>query len=428
MNPKYGIVNVDLDVECRTTMKALLKEAAVIEYGDKNAGMKPSSFEYDETVNSIAKIKVIGVGGGGNSAVNRMIEAGVKGVEFIAVNTDKQALDTALAERKVQIGERLTKGLGAGGKPIVGEKAAEENHEDISELVRDCDMVFVTAGMGGGTGTGAAPIIAGIAKELGVLTVGVVTRPFSSEGSQRNKKAQEGIERLKANVDTLVVIPNDKLLDITSKDTLLLDAFRLADDVLRQGIQGITDMITIPGIVNLDFADVKTIMKDGGLAHMGLAKASGENRAIHAVEKAIHSPLLDISIEGFKGIIVNVTGANLTMHEVNDVTNAIGKYASPDAEIITGSAIDPTLGDEVCVTALVTGFSYEDQQQSIRTQTQSMSLPYDNVSSKRAIVADAVEKKPVSSVQQDSPEQGEKKDAGNNKKIEVMPFLRMKKD
>ncbi len=400
-----------------------------------------SSFEYDETVTNIAKIKVIGVGGGGNSAVNRMIDAGVRGVEFIAVNTDKQALNTALAERKVQIGERLTKGLGAGGKPIVGEKAAEENHEEIAELVQDCDMVFVTAGMGGGTGTGAAPVIAGIAKELGVLTVGVVTRPFTSEGSQRNKKAREGIECLKANVDTLVVIPNDKILDITSKDTLLLDAFALADDVLRQGIQGITDMITIPGIVNLDFADVKTIMKDGGLAHMGLARASGENRALHAVEKAIHSPLLDISIEGFKGIIINITGANLTMHEVNDVTKAIGKYAAPDAEIITGSALDSSLGDEVCVTALVTGFSHEDQEQSIKMQYQSTSLPFDNISTERAVVAE-VEKDAVSPVvepevkteevfeetNEEAKTEEVPKEKSTSKKVEVMPFLRMKKD
>ncbi len=414
----------------------------MIEYDEKNpAGNEKnnqeeqrSSFEYDEAVSSIAKIKVIGVGGGGNSAVNRMIESGVKGVEFIAANTDKQALNTALAERKVQIGERLTKGLGAGGDPKVGEKAAEENHSEISELVKDCDMVFVTAGMGGGTGTGAAPVIANIAKDLGVLTVGVVTRPFTSEGSQRNKKAQEGIEKLKSNVDTLVVIPNDKLLDMTDKDTLLLDAFSMADDVLRQGIQGITDMITIPGIVNLDFADVKTIMKDGGLAHMGMAKASGENRALHAVEKAIHSPLLDISIDGFKGIIINITGSNLTMHEVNDVTNAIGKYASPDAEIITGSAIDPNLGDDVYVTALITGFSPEDQKLSLKNNTKGMSLPYDSADS-RAVVSE-VEKQGDSEegisedkeMESEAPRDKEEKVRTSSKKIEVMPFLRMKKD
>ncbi len=414
----------------------------MIEYDEKNPvgneknnqEEQGSSFEYDEALSSIAKIKVIGVGGGGNSAVNRMIESGVKGVEFIAANTDKQALNTALAERKVQIGERLTKGLGAGGDPKVGEKAAEENHSEISELVKDCDMVFVTAGMGGGTGTGAAPVIANIAKDLGVLTVGVVTRPFTSEGSQRNKKAQEGIDKLKSNVDTLVVIPNDKLLDMTDKDTLLLDAFSMADDVLRQGIQGITDMITIPGIVNLDFADVKTIMKDGGLAHMGMAKASGENRALHAVEKAIHSPLLDISIDGFKGIIINITGSNLTMHEVNDVTNAIGKYASPDAEIITGSAIDPSLGDEVYVTALITGFSPDDQKLSLKSSSKGMGLPYDNTDT-RAVVSE-VEKQGDSEDNSSSKKDAEsvsfkgkeEKVESSSKKIEVMPFLRMKKD
>ncbi len=399
----------------------------------ENIVKKRSSFEYDDSIGSIANIKVIGVGGGGNSAVNRMIESEVKGVDFVAVNTDKQALDTALAERKIQIGDRLTKGLGAGGKPIVGEKAAEENHDDIAKLVEDCEMVFVTAGMGGGTGTGAAPVIAGIAKEMGVLTVGVVTKPFTSEGSQRMKKALEGIENLKKNVDTLVVIPNDKILEITSKDTLLVEAFALADDVLRQGIQGITDMITKPGIVNLDFADVKTIMKDGGLAHMGLAKASGENRALHAAEKAIHSPLLDISISGFKGIIINISGANLTMHEVNDVTEAIGKYASPDAEIITGSAIDSSLGDEVCVTALITGFSQEDQEQSLKSQNISSNLTFPKkeeivenimIDNSEEVVSD-VKDEVETEAQTDNPVE-EKESV--SKKIEVMPFLRMKKD
>ncbi len=395
-----------------------------------NTVNKRSSFEYDESSSSVAKIKVIGVGGGGSNAVKTMIEANVGGVEFVVVNTDKQALDISLAERKVQIGTRLTKGLGAGGKPEVGAKAAEENIDDLSNLVDDCEMVFITAGMGGGTGTGAAPVIAGLAKEKGILTVGVVTKPFASEGSKRNKKALEGIKNLEDNVDTLVVIPNDKILEITTQDTLLQDAYALADDVLRQGIQGITDMITKAGIVNLDFADVETIMKDGGLAHMGLAKASGEDRALKAAEKAIHSPLLDISISGYKGIILNITGSNLTMHEVNAVTEAIGKYASPDAEIITGSAIDPELGDEVCVTALVTGFSPEDQKQSLKSQSTPANFAFpkkEELPEEQPVVAEVQEEKEVEVKEEKEAEILAEEKEAPSKKIEVMPFLRMKK-
>ena len=314
-------------------------------------------FQFEEPSEKLANIKVIGVGGGGNNAVNRMIDAGVRGVNFISVNTDKQHLSTSKAETKFQIGQKLTNGLGAGSKPEIGEKAAEENKQDIAELVEGADMVFITAGMGGGTGTGAAPIIADIAKSMGILTVAVVTKPFMFEGRCRMKNAEMGLKRLKENIDTLVVIPNDKLLEITDKKTTMLEAFAMADDVLRQGIQGISDLIAIPAIMNLDFADVETIMAGQGLAHMGIGQATGENRALNAVKLAIQSPLLETSINGARGVLVNITGGiSMGIHEVNEAAKLIEEAADPEANLIYGANIDEALGDTVKITVIATGF------------------------------------------------------------------------
>lgn len=314
-------------------------------------------FQFEEPTERLANIKVIGVGGGGNNAVNRMIDAGVRGVTFISVNTDKQALYTSKAEIKFQIGEKLTNGLGAGSKPEIGEKAAEENKQDIADLVEGADMVFITAGMGGGTGTGAAPYIAGVAKSMGILTVAVVTKPFMFEGRNRMKNADSGLKKLKENIDTLVVIPNDKLLEISDKKTTMLEAFALADDVLRQGIQGISDLIAIPAIMNLDFADVETIMSDQGLAHMGIGQATGENRALNAVKQAIQSPLLETSINGARGVLLNITGGtNMGIHEVNEAAKLIEEAADPEANIIFGANIDENIGDVIKITVIATGF------------------------------------------------------------------------
>ncbi len=313
--------------------------------------------EFDVDMEQFAQIKVVGVGGGGNNAVNRMIESGLRGVEFIAINTDKQALYTSKAEQKIQIGEKLTKGLGAGANPEVGRKAAEESREDILKLLQGADMVFVTAGMGGGTGTGAAPIVAEIAKEMGILTVGVVTKPFTFEGKRRMSHAEMGIQELKGRVDTLVTIPNDRLLQVIEKKTTMLDAFRIADDILKQGVQGISDLIAVPGLVNLDFADVKTIMLEQGLAHMGIGRASGENRAVEAAKQAIQSPLLETSIQGAKGVLLNITGgAGLGLFEVNEAAEMVTEAADQDANIIFGAVINEELKDEIRITVIATGF------------------------------------------------------------------------
>ncbi len=304
-----------------------------------------------------ANIKVIGVGGGGNNAVNRMIESGLRGVEFISVNTDKQALFTSKAEHKLQVGEKLTRGLGAGANPEIGKKAAEESREDIAQLLQGADMVFITSGMGGGTGTGAAPIVAEIAKELGILTVGVVTKPFTFEGKRRMLHAEQGVQELKNRVDTLVTIPNDRLLQVIEKRTTMLEAFKIADDVLMQGVQGISDLIAVPGLVNLDFADVKTIMSEQGLAHMGIGKASGENRAAEAARQAIQSPLLETSIAGAKGVLLNITGgSNLGLLEVNEAAELVAQAADQDANIIFGAVINEDLKDEIRITVIATGF------------------------------------------------------------------------
>ncbi|QUW21802.1 cell division protein FtsZ [Sporosarcina sp. Marseille-Q4063] len=316
--------------------------------------------EFETNVDSLAVIKVIGVGGGGNNAVNRMIEHGVEGVEFIAVNTDAQALNLSSAEVKLQIGTKLTRGLGAGANPEVGKKAADESKEQIEEALRGADMVFVTAGMGGGTGTGAAPVIAQVAKELGALTVGVVTRPFTFEGRKRQTQAIGGITAMKESVDTLIVIPNDKLLEIVDKNTPMLEAFREADNVLRQGVQGISDLIAVPGLINLDFADVKTIMSNKGSALMGIGVSTGENRASEAAKKAISSPLLETSIDGAKGVLMNITGgSNLSLFEVQEAADIVASASDEDVNMIFGSVINDNLKDEIIVTVIATGFTEE---------------------------------------------------------------------
>jgi len=316
--------------------------------------------EFDTNVDQLAIIKVIGVGGGGNNAVNRMIEHGVEGVEFIAVNTDAQALNLSTAEVKLQIGTKLTRGLGAGANPEVGKKAADESKEQIEEALRGADMVFVTAGMGGGTGTGAAPVIAQIARDLGALTVGVVTRPFTFEGRKRQTQAIGGITSMKESVDTLIVIPNDKLLEIVDKNTPMLEAFREADNVLRQGVQGISDLIAVPGLINLDFADVKTIMSNKGSALMGIGVSTGENRASEAAKKAISSPLLETSIDGAKGVLMNITGgSNLSLFEVQEAADIVASASDEDVNMIFGSVINDNLKDEIIVTVIATGFTEE---------------------------------------------------------------------
>lgn len=316
--------------------------------------------DFDTNLDQLATIKVIGVGGGGNNAVNRMIEHGVQGVDFIAVNTDAQALNLSKAEIKMQIGGKLTRGLGAGANPEVGKKAAEESKEQIEEALRGADMVFVTAGMGGGTGTGAAPVIAQIARDLGALTVGVVTRPFSFEGKKRSSQAAGGIASMKEAVDTLIVIPNDRLLEIVDKSTPMLEAFREADNVLRQGVQGISDLIAVPGLINLDFADVKTIMANKGSALMGIGVAAGENRAAEAAKKAISSPLLETSIDGAQGVLMNITGGtNLSLYEVQEAADIVASASDQEVNMIFGSVINENLKDEIIVTVIATGFNEE---------------------------------------------------------------------
>ena len=320
-------------------------------------------YTLDSTQNKGAVIKVIGVGGAGGNAVNRMVDAGIKGVQFITANTDVQALENSNAETKIQLGPKLTRGLGAGSNPEVGQKAAQESEEAIKEALEGADMIFVTAGMGGGTGTGAAPIVANIAKESGALTVGVVTRPFAFEGAKRSRFAADGITELKKDVDTLVLISNSKLLEIVDKKTPMSEAFSIADDVLRQGVQSISDLITSPGFVNLDFADVKTVMSDQGSALMGIGQANGENRITEATKKAINSPLLEVSIDGAKQVLLNITGGpDLSLFEAQDAAQIVSEQATSDVNIIFGTSIDDTLGDQVKVTVIATGVENEDKK------------------------------------------------------------------
>jgi cell division protein FtsZ len=309
---------------------------------------------------SVAKIKVIGVGGGGGNAVNRMIASEVTGVEFWSINTDAQALAQASAPKRLQMGQKLTRGLGAGGNPAIGQKAAEESRDEIAHALENADLVFITAGMGGGTGTGAAPIVAEVAKEIGSLTVGVVTRPFTFEGRRRTTQAEEGIAALQSRVDTLIVIPNNKLLSVISEQTPVQEAFRVADDILRQGVQGISDIITIPGLVNVDFADVRAVMADAGSALMGIGVGSGKSRAREAAMAAISSPLLESSIEGARGVVLNITGGNdLTLHEVNAAAETVYEVVDPNANIIFGAVIDDKMQGEIRITVIATGFSGE---------------------------------------------------------------------
>ncbi|WP_432420097.1 cell division protein FtsZ [Neobacillus sedimentimangrovi] len=319
-------------------------------------------FDYNTPIDQFASIKVIGVGGGGNNAVNRMIEAGVEGVEFIAVNTDAQALQQSRAEIKMQIGAALTRGLGAGANPDIGKRAVEESKQQIEEVLAGADMVFVTAGMGGGTGTGAAPEIAKIARKIGALTVGVVTRPFKFEGHKRAVNAERGIKEMRESVDTLIIIPNDRLLEIIDKKTPMLEAFREADNVLRQGVQGISDLIAVPGLINLDFADIKTVMSHKGTALMGIGVAKGSNRAAEAAKKALNSPLLETSINGAQGVIMNITGGhNLSLYEVQEAAEIVSSASHDELNMIFGSVINENLKDEIIVTVIATGFNEEEQ-------------------------------------------------------------------
>ena len=360
--------------------------------------------ELNYMMDGTATIKVIGVGGAGNNAVNRMIEAGIKNVEFIAVNTDRQALNLSKASSKIQIGEKLTRGLGAGANPDIGTQAAEESRAEIAEVLKGADMVFVTAGMGGGTGTGAAPIVAATAKELGILTIGVVTKPFTFEGKKRLAQAERGVTSLKGRVDTLVVIPNDKLLQVIDRKTSIVEAFRMADDVLRQGVQGISDLISIPGLINLDFADVKTIMLNQGMAHMGIGRASGENRAEDAAKEAIQNPLLETSIESAKGVIINITGgSDVGLHEANTAAELVQRNADPEANIIFGTVTDDSFGDEIQITVIATGFEKEEDR---KNTTQN----YDN------IVAEAWKKR-------NTPSSSTSSHYNNSNELDIPPFL-----
>ena len=320
--------------------------------------------ELDNYSSNFAKIRVVGVGGGGNNAVNRMIESGLKGVDFVSINTDNQALALTLAEKRLQIGEKTTGGLGAGGNPEMGQKSAEESRDAIAEIIEGTDLLFVTAGMGGGTGSGAAPIIARIAKEMGILTIGVVTKPFSFEGKVRMRNAEIASGFMKDNVDALVTIPNDRLLRMADKSTSLREAFKLADDVLLQGVRSISDLISMPGLVSLDFADVKTIMQDAGLAHMGVGRASGDNRAEEAAKEAILSPLLETDIEGATGVLLNITAGNdLSLFEVDKAATIARESSDEDANVIFGATIDESLGDEIQITVIATGFHTKNNEE-----------------------------------------------------------------
>lgn len=382
-------------------------------------------FEFDTEATSPAVIKVVGVGGGGNNAVNRMIDAGVECVEFIAINTDKQALSLSKANQKVQIGSKITKGLGAGADPELGSKAAEESRDEIAQYLQDADMVFVTAGMGGGTGTGAAPVVAEIAKEMGILTVGIVTKPFWFEGSTRAKNAKAGLENLKKAVDTLVVIPNDKLLSIAENKTPITESFRAADDVLRQGVQGISDLISRPGLINLDFADVKAIMKNTGFAHMGIGKATGENRAHDAATKAINSPMLETTITGAKGVIMNVTGgSDLGILEIQTASELITKAADEDANIIIGAIIDENLGEEIQVTVIATGFEGANS-----TQKSAFGTEKKGVFSSMTKEIEKKEEKPIPEAKKEEPVgHGLFSNFGEDDGIDVPVFLRKNQD
>jgi cell division protein FtsZ len=368
---------------------------------------------------TFARIKVVGVGGGGSNAVNRMIEEGIQGVEFVAINTDAQALMLSKAPTRVRIGNKLTRGLGAGGDPEIGRKSAEESAEDLYNAMKGADMVFITAGLGGGTGTGAAPIVAQIGREVGALTIGVVTRPFTFEGNRRMQACEAGMAKLKEHSDTLIVIPNDRLLQIMDKRASLNDSFRLADDVLRQGIQGISELITVPGLINLDFADVRTIMSEGGAALMAVGKASGEDRARLAAEQAISSRLLDITIDGAKGVLFNVTGGpSLTLFEVNQAAALIRETTHPDVNLIFGAVIDPDMTDEIRVTVIATGFERSGMPRRI---THPASRSMDGRTANRPLESVSVEAQTEQSGAEFRPQ------TFNTEDLDIPTFLRNRK-
>ena len=373
--------------------------------------------DFEADMQELTNIKVIGCGGGGSNAVNRMIVEGLKNVEFIAINTDKQALLLSQANQKIQIGEKLTKGLGAGANPEIGKKAAEESREEITASIKGANMVFITAGMGGGTGTGAAPVVAEIAKSMDILTVGVVTKPFPFEGRRRMRHAEMGIENLKEKVDTLVIIPNERLLSMADKKTTLLDSFKLADDVLRQGVQAISDLITITGVINADFADIKAVMLNKGLAHMGVGFGKGDNRAQDAVKQAISSPLLETSIDGATDVIINFTGgADLGALEVYDAADVVRESVDPDANIIVGAVIDETLTEEVRITVIATGFEAEGGSAE-RTTAQPVvkAAPKENVVQEE-VAATTIDSEPTIS-----------KDPYESDDLDIPVFLRRQK-
>jgi cell division protein FtsZ len=365
-----------LFVANRNQASAKIKTSAFM--GSQNSSSPKEEMSNSKIVPSnVAKIKVMGVGGGGCNAVNRMIESEVTGIEFWAINTDAQALERALAPQKLQIGQKITKGLGAGGNPAIGQKAAEESREEIAHALENTDLVFITAGMGGGTGTGAAAIAAEVAKEMGCLTVGVVTRPFTFEGRRRTTQAEEGISALRSRVDTLITIPNNQLLTVISPETPIQQAFRIADDILRQGVQGISDIITIPGLINVDFADVRAIVADAGSALMGIGVSSGKSRAREAAATAVSSPLLDASIHGAKGVVMNITGGyDLTLHEVNAAAESVYEVVDRDANIIFGAVIDDSMEGDIRITVIATGFDREtetnNQTDNLIAETQSV--------------------------------------------------------
>jgi cell division protein FtsZ len=385
-------------------------------HGQNNSGLRavPEDLRSGDIVpGSVARIKVIGVGGGGSNAVNRMIASNVSGVEFWSVNTDAQALAQSTALKRLQVGQKLTRGLGAGGNPAIGQKAAEESRDEIAAALEGSDLVFITAGMGGGTGTGAAPIVAEVAKELGALTVGVVTRPFTFEGRRRTGQAEDGVSALASRVDTLIIIPNDKLLTVISEQTPVQEAFRTADDILRQGVQGISDIITIPGLVNVDFADVRAVMADAGSALMGIGIGSGKSRAADAAMAAISSPLLEASIDGAKGVVFNITGgSDLTLHEVSTAADIIYEAVDPNANIIFGAVIDDRLQGEIRITVIATGFDQEVQPQAMNKGASAPAKP-------RSISAPPVSSNPA------QPAAEPQKPAGGG--LDIPEFLRSRR-
>jgi cell division protein FtsZ len=379
--------------------------------------MKLKSFEVKPKIETFARIKVIGVGGSGNNAIHRMVENGIRGVEFVAINTDAQALHNSSADHKLHIGKTITRGLGAGMNPDIGRAAAEESKDEILEVIKNADMVFITCGLGGGTGTGAAPVVAELAKKVGILTVAVTTKPFAFEGAKRREIAEKGLEALRQHVDTIIMIPNDRILQIIDKKTSLLDAFKTVDEVLRQGVAGISDLITTPGMINVDFADVKAIMQNAGSALMGIGRGTGENRALDAARAAIDSPLLELSIDGAKGVLFNITGGrDLGMYEVDDAAKYITKAADPDARIIFGAVIDEDMEEEVKITVIATGF--DESLQKPPTPVIRMEEPVQEPLRRPVYAPKVLEEEPE--------REEEKEEVADQDELEIPAFIRKK--